>query len=181
MTDIDIAPRPPRRGRDRSDLLGPVLTGLNALGSVWIMGLMFLICGDILMRTVFNAPIAGVAEMVTFSIVGIVFLQLAHTLRAGSMTRSDLLITMVKRRSPRAAGLLLAFFSLVGAALLIITLWYFFPIFQKAWTQPERNFMGNPGFFRIPTWPLYGLMCIGMAATILEYVAQAWRYAREGA
>ena len=172
-------PVPSRRVTGGDGPLGPVVAGLNALGSVWIIGLMILVCADITMRTLFNAPIAGVAEMVAFSIVGIVFLQLAHTLRSGAMTRSDLLITTVARRSPRAAGVLLAVFNLIGAVLLAVTFFYFWPVFVKAWTQPERNFMGNPGFFRIPTWPLYGLMCVGMIATVLQYLSSAWTSFRE--
>jgi TRAP-type C4-dicarboxylate transport system permease small subunit len=158
----------------RTPLL-PVVAGLNALGSVWILGLMLLICADILMRSVLSAPIAGVAEMVSFSIVGIVFLQLAHTLRNGSLTRSDLLLNVLGRRAPRLKALLLALFNLVGATLLALALWTFLPSLSGAWERPERNFMGNPGFFQIPTWPLYALMAIGMAATILQFLASAWQ------
>ena len=175
----DANPTPPWRRAGRGDgPLGPVVAGLNALGSVWIIALMLLVCADITMRTLFNAPIAGVAEMVAFSIVGIVFLQLAHTLRSGAMTRSDLLLTLVARRSPRAARIMLAVFNLVGAVLLALTVWYFLPSLTKAWTHPERNFMGNPGFFRIPTWPLYLLMAMGMVATLFQYLASAWQNLR---
>ena len=143
-------PPPVRRG-----VLAPIVAGLSALGSVWIIGLMCLICADITMRTLFNAPIAGVAEMVAFSIVGIVFLQLADTLRSGALTRSDLLL------------------GFVGAALVALALWYFLPSLEQAWTRPERNFMGNPGFFQIPKWPLYALMSVGMVATVAQFLASA--------
>lgn len=159
--------------QDKDGAFGRAVAGLNALGSVWIIAIMLLICTDIAMRSLFNAPIAGVAEMVAFSIVGIVFLQLAHTLRSGAMTRSDLLLGFVGRRSARAGRILRALFDLTGAALLALTAWYFFPVLAKAWLHPERNFMGNPGFFVIPTWPLYGLMGIGMVATVLQYLAGA--------
>lgn len=157
----------------RRSALGPVVAGLNALGSAWIIGLMLLVCTDITMRTLLNAPIAGTAEMVAFSIVGIVFLQLAHTLRAGSLTRSDLLLDAVGRRSPRLRGLLLAAFNLIGAGLMAVALWYFLPSLTQAWNRPQRHFMGNPGFFQIPTWPLYALMAVGMAATALQFLASA--------
>ncbi|MBV7377660.1 TRAP transporter small permease subunit [Maritimibacter dapengensis] len=174
MTDVNDATPARGQGGGGDGPLGPVVAGLNALGSVWIIAIMLLICADITMRTLFNAPIAGVAEMVAFSIVGIVFLQLAHTLRSGALTRSDLLLTLVARRSERAARFMRALFNLTGAALLALTFWYFVPVLAKAWTNPERNFMGNPGFFVIPTWPLYALMAIGMAATVLQYLASAW-------
>ncbi len=155
-------------------VLAPIVAGLNALGSVWIIGLMLLICADISMRTFFNAPIAGVAEMIAFSIVGIVFLQLAHTLRSGSLTRSDLLISLLAQNYPRLRGIVLVVFNLIGAGMLAVALWYFLPSFTEAWNRPERHFMGNPGFFQIPTWPLYLLMLIGMAATIAQFIACAY-------
>ena len=157
----------------RRGILAPIVAGLNALGSIWIIGLMLLVCSDITMRTLFNAPIAGVAEMVAFSIVGIVFLQLAHTLRAGSLTRSDLMLGIMLKRWPWLHHVVLAIFHLTGAVLIALALWRFLPSLQEAWMKPERNFMGNPGFFRIPTWPLYALMATGMVATVLQFTACA--------
>ena len=167
-------------GSRRRGALGPIVAGLNALGSIWIIALMLIICADILMRSFFNAPIRGVAEMVAFSIVGIVFLQLAHTLRTGSLTRSEMLLNALESRAPALRRILLALFNLVGAALLALALWYFLPSLIDAWTRPERNFMGNPGVFRIPTWPLYSLMALGMAATTAQFLASAWNALRGG-
>ncbi|WP_346893337.1 TRAP transporter small permease [uncultured Roseibium sp.] len=170
------------RGKfDRSDgALGSIVAGLNAVGSIWIIGLMLLICIDVAMRNLFNAPIAGVAEMVAFSIVGIVFLQLAHTLRTGSLTRTDLLLGALEHRAPMARRLLLVCFNLVGAAAIGLTFWYFLPSLDVAWTKPDRNFMGNPGFFQIPTWPLYAMMAIGMLATVFQFLASAFDAMRGG-
>ncbi len=154
--------------------LGRAVSALNALGSVGILLLMVLINSDILGRTLFDAPIAGVPEMVSFSIVGIVFLQLAHTLRSGSMTRSEVLLHRLKTRRPRIHRLLLMTFNLTGAALLLIVLIYFTPTLAKAFNSPERYFMGNPGFFTVPQWPLYALMTVGMAATMIQFLADAF-------
>lgn len=155
-------------------LLAFSVAGLNAMGTIWIIVLMLLINADIIMRTVFNAPIAGTAEMVSFSIVGIVFLQLSHTLKTGSLTRSDVLLNFLELRSPVMRKILLVCFHLIGAILLAIALWAFFPSLLKAWNFPERYFMGNPGFFMVPQWPLYGLMTIGISATILQFMASAY-------
>lgn len=171
---------PDSRSAPSAGPLGAAVAGLNAAGSVWIIALMVLVCADITMRSLFNAPIAGVPEMVSFSIVGIVFLQLAHTLRSGSLTRSDLLLTILARRAPGLRRVVLALFNLVGALMLAVALWHFLPSLEKAWTRPERNFMGNPGFFQIPTWPLYALMAVGMAATVVQFLASAWSALRGG-
>lgn len=168
-TALATAPDP---DRDRGPVA--VITAvLNSIGTVWIVALMLLIVSDIAMRNFVNAPIRGVPEMVSFSIVGIVFMQLSHALRAGSLTRSDILLDALSTRAPMLRRLLLALFNLTGAAILTIALVWFWPSLSAAWTRPARHFMGSPGVFTIPKWPLYALMCVGMAATILQFLAFA--------
>ncbi len=162
---------------------GPVAAltaALNAIGTVWIVALMLLIVSDIAMRNILNAPISGVPEMVSFSIVGIVFLQLSHALRSGALTRSDILLDALADRWPRVRRVLLALFHLTGAVMLGIALWKFVPSLTAAWTYPQRNFMGSPGVFTLARWPLYALMVIGMAATILQFLAFALSALRGG-
>ena len=151
---------------------------MNAAGTLWIIGLMVLINADIIGRGAFNSPIAGTPELVAFSIVGIVFLQLAHTLRSGSMTRSDVLLNVLERRAPRMRLAFLSLFHLVGGLLLVMIAWKYWPSVAEAWQQPERNFMGNPGFFTIPQWPLFGMVFLGIVATAIQFLLLAWNDAR---
>ena len=147
---------------------------MNAAGTVWILGLMVLINADIFGRGALNAPIARPPAQVSLSIVGIVFLQLAHTLRSGSMTRSDVLLNVLQRRAPRLRFGLLALFHLAGGLLMFLIAWKYWPSVSQAWQHPERNFMGNPGFFTIPLWPLYILVFLGIVATAIQFVLMAW-------
>lgn len=158
-----------------SGIFAKLVGAMNALGTIWIIALMILINADILGRTAFNAPIAGVSELVSFSIVGIVFLQLAHTLRSGSLTRSDILLGYLEQRAPRIRHVLLSLFHLTGAVLLAIVALKYFPIVEKAWVHPERHFMGNPGFFTIPQWPLYVAILLGVAATSAQFALMAFK------
>lgn len=153
---------------------GRVIGAMNAIGTIWIIGLMVLINSDIIGRGFFSHPIPGVTELVSFSIVGIVFLQLAHTLKSGAMTRSDVLLTILERRAPRVRSLLLALFHLVGAVLMLLIAWKYWPSVTGAWLHPERNFMGNPGFFTIPQWPLFVLVFLGILATGIQFIITAW-------
>ena len=68
-----------------------LITFMNAIGTLWIFGLMVLIGADVLGRELFNSPIRGVTEIVSLSIVAIVFLQLAHTLWVKRITRNEAL------------------------------------------------------------------------------------------
>ena len=75
---------PPERRSSRHFVwFETLLSGLNSIGTLWIFLLMVVISIDVIGRTAFNAPLPGVLELVRLSIVGIVFIQLGHTLRAG--------------------------------------------------------------------------------------------------
>lgn len=153
--------------------LGTVTGALNAIGTVWIFFLMVLINSDVVGRAAFNAPVLGVPEMVQFSIVGIVFLQLAHTLRIGAMTRSDVLLGSLLRRRPRIGHALQAVYHLTGAILFALIFKTTWPLMVRAFE--DGDFFGATGVFVLIIWPLKVIMLIGAAATGLQFLALAWR------
>ena len=145
------------------------LTGaMNALGTLWILGLMVLINADVIGRDFFASPVRGVTELVSLSIVGIVFLQLADTLRAGRFTRADVLLDRMRAKRPALADLMHASFHAVGAALLGVILW-------ASW-QPLaesiriKEYVGAIGDFQAPVWPIRLITLVGLAVTALCYL-----------
>ena len=58
--------------------LGTLITSSNALASVWVFLMMLGVVADVLGRFLFNAPIVGTTEMVTLSIVSVLYLSLIH-------------------------------------------------------------------------------------------------------
>lgn len=152
-----------------------VITVMNALGSVWIAVLMVLINADVLSREAFTAPIRGVSELVALSIVGIVFLQIAHTLWSGRITRSDSLLDRLMTRYPAVGHGLDCVFNLAGTAVMAILCWASWPYFLRAWTEGE--YVGALGDFTAPTWPIRLIILIGSAATSLTFLALAGRAA----
>ncbi len=154
-------------------LLGLLTAGTSAVGTVWILALMILINADVLGRVLLSAPISGTPELVTLSIVGIVFLQLPDAARRGSLTRSESLMDFVIVRAPRAAQAVGGLYELVGAVLFGILGWVTFPQALKAWTRAE--FIGNPGLLTVPTWPLLGLMVLGSGLLAAQFAVNAGR------
>jgi len=145
---------------------------LNALGTLWIVGLMLLINTDVLGRELFNRPVRGVTELVSLSIVGIVFLQLADTLAAGRMTRADVLLDRLKRTTPWLAALLQALYHLAGALLMAVILWAAWePLVESIRIQ---EYVGALGDFTAPVWPVRLIMLVGMVVTLLTFVLLAW-------
>ena len=145
---------------------------LNALGTLWIVALMVLINTDVIGRDFFNAPVRGVTELVSLSIVGIVFLQLADTLATGRMTRADVLLDRLKRRRPALAAALQALYHLVGAGLMAVILWAAWaPLVESIRIQ---EYVGAVGDFTAPVWPVRLIMLVGICATLATFLLLAW-------
>lgn len=154
-----------------------LLGAMNALGTLWIFLLMLLIDADILGRELFGAPVRGTTELLSLSIVGIVFLQLGHALMVGRITRSDMLLDSLITHRPRAGHLLQGFFHLLGAIFLGLVFWGSLGQFEEAVEIGE--YVGAIGDFTAPTWPIKLLILIGAMATLLQYLRLLWRDLRE--
>ena len=145
---------------------------LNALGTLWIVALMLLINTDVLGRELFNSPVRGVTELVSLSIVGIVFLQLADTLWSGRMTRADVLLDRLKRTTPALAAALQALYHLVGALLMGVILFAAWePLVESIRIQ---EYVGALGDFTAPVWPVRAIMLVGISATLIAFAMLAW-------
>jgi TRAP-type mannitol/chloroaromatic compound transport system permease small subunit len=163
----------PHDSYDRALPLGlhRVFGAMNALGTLWILALMVLINLDVFGRNLLGAPVRGVTEMVSLSIVGIVFLQLADTLRTGRFTRADILLDRLKRTRPALCDGLHALFHLVGLALMLVILvasWE--PLAQAV---RIREYVGAIGDFQAPVWPVRLITLVGLAATALCFALLA--------
>lgn len=164
----------------QAETSGPILRVLdwvtlaaNVVGSCLIVGLVALITADVVGRNAFGAPVAGVPEIVSLSIVAIVFLQAPQALRAGRLTRSDGVIDALKARVPRVAKGLETLFDLVGFAVLGAILYAHWPIMMRAWDKGD--FVGAVGNFTAPTWPVKVMLAIGAALLALQFLARILR------
>ena len=136
---------------------------------------MFLICADVAGRYLFSAPIKGAAEMVGYSIVTAVFLQMASTLRAGRFTRVEMLIEPLEARRPGAGHALTAVYHLIGAAVFGAIAWGTWPKLADAWRHDEIT--GTPGVFVFLIWPFLAAIVFGAAVTAVEFLIQFLRSA----
>jgi TRAP-type mannitol/chloroaromatic compound transport system permease small subunit len=146
---------------------GGLVGGMNALGSCWIVVLMILINAEAIGRSAFNQPIIGVIEMIEISIVGIVFMQLADSLRRGVLTRSDGLYNQVMNRSPRAGHVMGMITSLLGAFFMGLVLRGSIPYLTDSWKQDW--YIGVEGMFTAPVWPVALIIVIAVCVTMLQF------------
>jgi tripartite ATP-independent transporter DctM subunit len=152
---------------------------MNSVGTLWVFALMFLICADVAGRYLFSAPIKGAAEMVGYSIVTAVFLQMASTLHAGRFTRVELIIDPLEAGRPAAGFAFGALFNLLGATVFAVIVWGTWPKLRDAWATDEIT--GTPGVFTFVIWPFLAVIVLGAAVTCAEFVVRFVTAARRAA
>lgn len=140
-------------------ILGMVAAILSGIGTAWIGVLMLLVVSDVIGRNFLNTPITGVAEIAARSVVAIVFLQVAHAILQGRLTRADFLIRRIGARLPVARDVLEVGFALVGAIIFAMIVWASFGKTVSSWNTSE--FFGVQGVFTIPTFPFRAITIIG--------------------
>ena len=146
---------------------------MNSIGTAWVFVLLIIINLDIGGRAVFNHPIRGVPEIVALSIVACVFLQIAHTLKVGRLTRSEILLNWLAKKRPGLGRLLNGVYHVIGAVLMIIMFYASLPLFQKAWRLDV--YVGAEGDFMAPVWPVKLIILIGCIAAAIQFLLTAWQ------
>jgi C4-dicarboxylate transporter DctM subunit len=146
---------------------------MNSIGTLWVFGMMFLICTDIFARNVFNFPLNGVPEIIAFSIAGTIYLQLANTLHSGRFTRAELLIDWLEVKRPVAGRVFNIIFNFFGILVFVVMVRGFWSEFTDAWD--ENELAGVPGTITFIVWPFYLLLVVGGTATGLEFLFRMMR------
>jgi TRAP-type mannitol/chloroaromatic compound transport system permease small subunit len=154
-------------------LLDGIAQALNVAGSLLILALTALVGLDVAGRNLFGAPVSGVPEIVSLSIVAIVFLQIPRAVRAGRMTRSEALPHWLHTRAPRLGRALDTLFDLIAAAVVLIIVHATWPLFLRAWQRGD--FVGAVGDFTAPTWPVKAVILIGGTMLALQFLARIAR------
>lgn len=152
-------------------LAGSIAIAANAVGTFVVLLLVLLVNYDAVARGLFNAPFAGTYELVQFSMVLIVFLQLPDVARVGRLTRSDgFLSLLAARRSPFAPILrrVIDFISAILMVLICVTVW---PEFLKMWKTGD--FFGVPGVFTAPYWPVKLVIALSAGLTAVIFLLKA--------
>jgi TRAP-type C4-dicarboxylate transport system permease small subunit len=162
----------PDSGAPRSSWFGATTRILNVVGTILILAMVVAVNADVAGRNIFNRPLAGVLEFVGLSIVAIVFLQMANTLREDRHVSNDILMRLVAGVWPRLAAVVYSLFFCVGAALMLLIVWFVWPIVVENYIG--GYYKGTAGLIQIPTWPFLAAVVIGAAATAVQFLLLAW-------
>jgi TRAP-type mannitol/chloroaromatic compound transport system permease small subunit len=162
----------PRNSSPRS-AFGIFTMALNVIGTILIIVMAIAVNADVLGRDLFNQPVPGVTEFLGLSIVAVVFLQMANTLREDRHVSNDLIMAAVAKWRPRTALVFYALFHFIGALLMALIVWFVIPTFVENY---EGNFYkGTAGYIEIPVWPFMAVVLIGAATAMIQYVLLAAR------
>ena len=145
------------------DMNARIVRVLLLAAAVIILSLGFLVCADVIGRSVFNSPVKGTPEMVSMSIVIICFLLAGYAVQSGSMIYTDAVTSLFGNRGQ-------AFGQLMSAVLGIL----FFGLIVWGSFEPTLHSIASgefegEGALRVPAWPARSIVFIGSALVVLSY------------
>ena len=143
---------------------------MNGAGVIWVFMLMFFICADITGRTLFDFPLQGVPEIVSFSLTACVFLQLSFAVQNSRLTQVEFLFERIQKNKPRNAQGLQLFFSTAGCFIFTVIALGAWPDFSRAFRTNE--FAGVESIYTFPVWPIKLVVFLGAAVAALGYLCQ---------
>lgn len=164
--------------RKATGIVRYVAVGANAIGTLTVLILVVVMNIDVVARGVFHAPFLGVVEIVVFSMILIVFLQLPDVVRVDRLTRSDGFLGLIEGARPGFANILSRVIDLLACIVMATIAYATFPEFTEAfeschyftppdfgppmtgeiwvdfWQATARcHYFGTLGVFTVPWWP----------------------------
>ncbi len=156
--------------RTLNRLLIPVEDGANMLAAFAILALMFLGVAQIVLRTVFNAPIGGYIDLVQLSMASMAFLGAAYCQRLGSHIRMELLVGRLKGRWLWAAEIV---GIIIGMIIIGVLIYYTSQHFWRSYTLGDTTIDAE-----YPVWPSKLLVPAAFVIWFLRLTIQLWGYLR---
>jgi TRAP-type C4-dicarboxylate transport system permease small subunit len=155
----------------RADRLLAVLeNGLNLSAGLLVFGLMFLGVTQIILRTVFRAPIFGYIDIVEVSMVGFAVLSISFVQRVGGHVRMELLVSRLKGRLHWLAE---AIGTGLGIFIVAVLIPYSYRHFERA-----LNFGDSTIDIEIPTWPAKLIVPVALTILLVRLCVQMAGYWR---
>jgi TRAP-type C4-dicarboxylate transport system permease small subunit len=157
--------------RGLTALAGRLATLANAAGTLMVLALVLVVNYDVVARGAFNAPFRGAIEVVQFSMVLIVFLQLPDVVRVNRLTRSDGFLVFFSQKHPRIAALLRHTIDGVSCLFMLLIAIAIWPEFIAMWKS--QDYFGIPGVFTAPWWPIKLVVFLSAALCTLIFFLKA--------
>lgn len=136
---------------------------LLVLAALLAFAMCFVVVADVIGRVLFNSPVKGTPEIVSYSIVMICYLQAAYAIRSGGMINVDAVYTFFPYR---VQSLFAAIGCLLGIMIFGLIGWGGIDGALHAWRSGEYE---GEGALRIPAWPARFVIVLGAGLAALTY------------
>ena len=142
----------------------PIEDMLNMLAALAIFALMILGSAQIILRTIFNSPLAGYIDLVELSMASMAFLGAAYCQRLGAHIRMEILIGSFRGRALWAME---SFGLAVALFIIAVLIWHGWGHFLRSYTLGDSTIDAE-----YPVWPSKLLVPIAFAVWWIRLVIQ---------
>jgi TRAP-type C4-dicarboxylate transport system permease small subunit len=143
----------------------------HIIGQSVTMIMLLLITADVIMRYVFNDPLAGVLELTKLMMVVLVFLSFAYVELKDAHVRVDLVISRLKPRTRACIECFNAFLSICVFALIA---WQ--SVIRALYVIRKGDMTGQ---LHIPEGPFFFFITFGCLLLCLQLIFRLWRFATQ--
>lgn len=145
-------------------IAAPIENAANLIAAIAIFLLMVLGTSQIVLRTVFNSPIAGYIDLVELSMAGLAFLGAAYCQRLGSHIRMEILLTHLRGRLLWAFE---TFGTLIAMCIIGVLIWYGWDHFLRSYQLGDSTIDAE-----YPVWPSKLLVPIAFSLWFVRLAIQ---------
>jgi TRAP-type C4-dicarboxylate transport system permease small subunit len=145
-------------------LVDRLADGAGAVAAAATLALTLMVAAGVVARRVLAAPFLFVEELSGYAVLLIVFLGLAHTMKAGGHVRVEVLVERLRGRAAAALTVVTTLLAAVWAAILFAGAVY---QTREYFTQDVLSF----AYLQTPLWIPASLMVIGAALLVLQCLA----------
>lgn len=138
------------------------------LAGITVFGLTLLIAAAVFSRRVLGSPLLAVDEVSGYLLLAIVFLGLAHTMKAGGHIRADIVLDHVPSGVRGGLEMLATLLALLFALAFLAGNWGLVAEFYARRTLSFK-------YLQIPLWIPGSLLVVGVALLVLQLLAQLLR------
>jgi TRAP-type C4-dicarboxylate transport system permease small subunit len=151
-----------------SRALGKVANPLSYIllyvGAVILTAMMVLVAVAVIMRYVFNNPILGDLEVITFMLVGLISFSLAYC----AVMKGHVSVTVLVTRLPYRAQVIISFFmNLITLGFIVMIAWYSVEQAIVLWRRSAATII-----FKVPIFPFALVLAFGSGVFALVMVVE---------
>lgn len=147
--------------------------GAGYAAGITVFGLTLLISAGVFSRRVLGSPILALDEVSGYCLLAIVFLGLAHTMKAGGHIRADIVLAHVPAGVRGGLEVLATLLALLFALTLLVGNW---ALVAEYYGRGTLSFK----YLQIPLWIPASLLVVGVGLLLLQLVARFLRQVARG-